>query len=250
MIHNSHQPDPHDADVDRALSALRSAAPPAGMEDRILQTLDARLGEPQPKSFLHSAFLRGALTGALVTATACAALFFALRAPHSTTPQTAATAHPAPIATPVALHTSDQCSAVPSSPQGSHPSSAVGANAALNAGVPHSSRVLWRDEWEGKSTRSLRLIPASFAPSRPAPPAPPTAQERALIQLVRTASPAELAALSPAAEQKADAQRQAEFEKFFAPSPEIRAIDEAEGVPDSSTGTPVPSAATPKEGSL
>ncbi|HEY2861380.1 MAG TPA: hypothetical protein VGJ21_23420, partial [Terracidiphilus sp.] len=73
-----------------------------------------------------------------------------------------------------------------------------------------------------------RLIPASFAPSHPAPPAPLTAQERALVQLVRTASPAQLASLNPSAEQKSEAEREAAYKKFFAPSPELLAAEKAE----------------------
>jgi len=106
-------------------------------------------------------------------------------------------------------------------------------------------------EWEEKaSPRSAHLLPASFAPSHPAPPAPLTAQERALIELARKANPALLAALSPAAQQKADAKRQADFDAFFAPSAEVRKIDEEQkqalGISDDEPAAPTSS----KEGSL
>ena len=257
--HNTQQPDPHEADIARALSALRSAQPPTGMESRIL----SRLAEPQPASVFSAAFLRGALTGALVATAACVALFFSLRTGHSTTSQTSVITHPAPIATPVALHTGDQCSGAPSirdrksadgwdeksSLRTPHPISAWLGSSTNGARVPHSSQP-YRDEWEGRSSHHPNLIPASFAPSHPAPPAPPTAQERALIQFVRTATPAQLAALSRSSEPKSDAEREAAFNKFFAPSPEVLAIDEAQkkalGLTDDEPAAPKSS----KEGQL
>jgi len=248
--HNANQPDPHEADIARALSALRSAQPPTGMESRIL----SRLAEPQPASVFSAAFLRGALTGALVATAACVALFFSLRTPHPTPSQTTASVQRSSTATPVALNTSTQCTSAPSirdnRARAPHPGSAWVGNATTDARVPHSSRALLRDEWEVRSSHHPNLIPASFAPSHPAPPAPPTAQERALIQFVRTATPAQLAALNRPSEPKSDAEREAAFNKFFAPSPEVLAIDEAQkkalGLTDDQPAAPKSS----KEGQL
>ena len=260
----TNQPDPHDADVDRALSALRSAQPPTGMEARILQTLEAdRVAHSRAAisrvsggvfAIFSSTFLRGALTGALIATAACIALFFALRPQHTPTSQTAASVQHSSSATPVALHTSDRCPDAPSLHDNHvrvpHPGSAWVENATTDLRVPHSSRALLRDEWEVRSSHHPNLIPASFAPSHPAPPAPPTAQERALIQFVRTATPAQLAALNRPSEPKSDAEREAAFNKFFAPSPEVLAIDEAQkkalGLTDNEPAAPKPS----KEGQL
>ena len=260
MPHGPDQPDnPIDTDLARALAALRSAAPPTGMEDRILQNLDARLAEERTATF-RSAWLRGALTGALAATAACAALFFTLRTPHSTVPQTnAGVPHSSrsisrdeweegtPPATPVALHTGDPCPGAPSVRGPALGGNANGWDEKSSSGVPHSTRSISRDAWD---TRPPHLIPASFAPSHPAPPAPLTAQERALAELARKANPAMLAALSPAAQQKADAKRQADFDAFFAPSAEIRAVDEEQkkalGISDDEPAAPN----STKEGSL
>jgi hypothetical protein len=213
------QPDPHDADVDRTLAALRSAAPPEGMEARIAERLAARDASAAASRFAaflpQSAWLRGALAGFAAASLAFAALLFATHLIDPRTPQTAnnstAPATQSGHATNVALNTGQPCLDT------------------TNARVPHASRGLLRDEWEeGRTSASAaHLIPASFAPSKPAPPTPLTAQERALVQFVRTATPAELAALNPAAQQKADADRQAAFQKFFAPSPELLAAEKA-----------------------
>jgi hypothetical protein len=259
------QPDnPIDNEVARTLAALRSATPPAGMEDRILYRLDAHLTESHGAPFvrgpqdangwgaLHSAWLRGALTGAFAAIAACAALFFALHTSHSTAPQTIAAAPHAPAATPVALNPNATC-AGPTDVRVPHSSSAWVGNGTTSAlGAPFMRSHQDAHEWgERTSTRSPHLISASFAPSRPAPPAPLTAQERALIQLTRNASPTLLASLSSAAQQKSDAKRQADFDTFFAPSAAIRAIDEEQkkalGIPDDD----VPAATNPtQEGSL
>ena len=233
---NNTQPDP----IDRALRALTSTAPPAGIEDRVLQRLaEQRITAPMSRS----AWLRGAITGALAATTACAALFFTLRA-HQTTLQTATVAgvphssrsltrdeweETPPPATSVALRSSAPC-----------------------PGAPFMRDRQSANEWEEKSSsHPAHLIPASFAPSHPAPPAPLTAQERALVQLTRNASPALLASLSPAAQQKADAKRQADFDAFFAPSAAILKVDEEQkkalGI-SNDDDTPAPNSI--KEGSL
>jgi hypothetical protein len=260
MTHQPNQPDPVDIDVDRTLAALNSAAPPEGMEARVLQTLEtqrlaayipAQPGAPFMRSrkdahgwvASHSSWLRGALTGALV-ATAVCALAFYLTYRH-TPPQIAARSSQPPrstAATPVSMtsNTSAPCDIrVPHSTSAwagnvaiasgmPHPGSASLRKTATNDGVPHPS--LFRDGWDEYTpsavlAHSPRLIPASFAPSKPAPPAPLTAQERALVQFA--ANPAALAALTHTATQKSDAEREADFQKFFAPSPELLAAQKA-----------------------
>jgi hypothetical protein len=67
--------------------------------------------------------------------------------------------------------------------------------------------------------RAESLPSASFAPSHPAPVQPLTAQERALIQLARTADPRLLASLTPETQAKVAAQQADDYNKFFAPPP-------------------------------
>ena len=256
MTHQPNQPDPTDLDIARTLAALNSAAPPEGMEARIAQRLAAHSPAPVPFHNLRAlipgpSWLRGAFTGALVATAACALIFYTTRPHHPAQPQVAAnTSHPI-TGTPVTLKTGDICMGAPSIRDGHgadgwdehsplaisthspgrvpHPSSAWVGNVPTNARVPHSSRP-YRDEWEehssfAVSSRTPHLIPASFAPSKPAPPAPLTAQERALAELA--ANPAALAALSPSTD-KSDAQREADFQKFFAPPPELIAAEKAQ----------------------
>ena len=275
MNHQPNQPDPVDIDIARTLAALNSAAPPEGMETRIAQRLaeERTPGAPFLRSrqdahgwvVSHSAWLRGALTGALVATAACALILYTTRTHHPAQLQVAAnTSHPI-TGTPVTLKTGDICMGAPSirdghgadgwdehsplaisthSPGGvPHPSSAWVGNVPTNAQVRHSSRP-YRDEWEehssfAVSSRTPHLIPASFAPSKPAPPAPLTAQERALAELA--ANPAALAALSPSTD-KSDAQREADFQKFFAPPPELIAAQKAQ---DEALGLTKPTNAQP-----
>src|SRR6185437_5172356 len=214
MTHRPNQPGPTDLDIARTLAALNSAAPPEGMEARIAQRLAAHSPAPVPFHNLRAlipgpSWLRGALTGALVATAACALIFYTTRPHHPAQPQVAAnTSHPITGA-PVTLKTRDICMGAPSI-RDSH-----GADG-------------WNES--ASRTRAPHLTPASFAPSNPAPPAPLTAQERVLLQLARTATPAQLAALHRASDnsKQSDAEREAAFQKFFAPPPELLAIDKAQ----------------------
>jgi len=225
----------HDDAIDRTLGVLRDAAPPAGMETRIVQRLaeqrvntteDASLGRDLfARLTPQSQWLRGAFCGAAAASLACAILFFATRpahtplqngsaaqagggpSQHGAAPQTVRT-------TPVSVRAEVPAGQSGNAPCGNPALIRAHNNSAAPRVYPSEDRPILRS--------------ASFAPSKPAPPTPLTAQERALIQLVRTASPAAVAALSPAAEQKADAEREAAFEKFFAPSPQLIAAEKAE----------------------
>lgn len=252
----THQPDPIESDIARAFESLRSAPPPEGMEARITARLATHTPSPSRWRILtpSSTWLRGALTGALVATAACTLAFFITRSSRPAA-QTTNARVPHPYAVPSAGARADgEESAAPNSPApvaldasadcpgtilGAPPKLNLGGNSATSARVPHSSQP-YRNEWKEKSPR---LIPASFAPSRPAPPEPLTAQERVLIQLVRTATPAQLAALNRAqtTASQSDAAREADFQKFFAPSPELLAVDKAEGIavdPDSANTPP------------
>lgn len=257
MTHQPNQPDTVDIDVARTLAALNSAAPPEGMETRIAQRLAE---ERTPRALFmrsredahgwlasHSAWLRGAFTGALVATATCALIFYTTRPHHPAQPEVAAnTSHPI-TGTPVTLKTGDICMGAPSIRDGhgadgwdEHSPLAISTH---SPGGPHSSRP-YRDGWEEHSSlpvssRTPHLIPASFAPSKPAPPVPLTAQERALAELA--GNPAALAALNPSTE-KSDAQREADFQKFFAPSPELIAAEKAQ---DEALGLAKPANAQP-----
>lgn len=250
MTHDHTQPDPTDLDIARTLAALNSAAPPEGMEARITQRLSeegvphSRAASSRVSGFIaailpQSAWLRGALTGAFVATAACALAFYIVRPQRAAQSQIATNTSQPPhsaTATPVSMtaNTAIPCdNPLPhSSPDGvPHRGSAWVGSLATNARVPHPY-ASFADRWgedrrpRTPSARTPHLIPASFAPSKPAPPAPLTPQERVLVQLA--GNPAALAALTHAATQKSDAEREADFQKFFAPSPELLAAQKAE----------------------
>jgi hypothetical protein len=185
----------HDDAIDQTLAALKRAAPPQGMDARILQ----RLQQPVPAapfrwsdlltgSALAGAWWRGAVSGAATAMLLFGTLLLAqhgLRARQPVVSQIAATRALAPVTLPVA------------------------ASAPASAGCPTHAQI--HRAWVGSS--------ASFAPSRPAPVLPLTAQERALVRLVKTADPRLLASLEPETQARVEAQEAEDFNKFFAPPP-------------------------------
>lgn len=196
----------HDDAIDKTLAALKYATPPDGMEARILQRLQQQPAPAAPfrwrdlraGSALATAWWRGALSGAATAMLLVGALLLAqhtLRTKQPAVGQLAITRNLVPAVLPVAA-------SAPNSPARATP-------------CPTLLRV----------TRALPVyradtIPsASFAPSHPAPVLPLTAQERALVQLARTADPKLLAALSPETQAKIDAQEADNYNKFFAPPP-------------------------------
>jgi hypothetical protein len=201
----------HDDAIDKTLAALKRAAPPEGMEARILQ----RLQQPVPAapfrwsdlltgSALAGAWWRGALSGAATAMLLVGALLLAqhgLRArPQHAVSLIAATRTPSPAALPVAALSQR---------------AAANDSRAKPCTTPGAMHV--RIAAPARSTTMLSA--ASFAPSHPAPVLPLTAQERALVRLVKTADPKLLAALSPETQAKVDAQETEDFNKFFAPPP-------------------------------
>ena len=185
----------HDDAIDKTLAALKSAAPPDGMETRILQRLQQQPAPAAPfrwrdlftGSALAAAWWRGAVSGAATAMLLVGALLLAqygLRPrPAHPVSQLAAARARAPVALPVA--------------------------ASAPAGCPTHARI--HRAWMGSD--------ASFAPSRPAPVLPLTDEERALARLARTADPRLLAALSPETQARVEAQEADNYNKFFAPPP-------------------------------
>ena len=195
----------HDTAIDQTLAALNTAAPPDGMEARILQ----RLQRPMPaaqfrwrdlftRTALASAWWCGAITGVATASLLVSALLLAqhnLR-PRQSVSQIAPTRVPAQAALPVAA----------------------------SSGCPAHAQI--HRAWVGSTTgetiqapvhRAQTLTSVRFAPSHPAPVLPLTAQERALVRLVQTVNPKQLASFNFDAQEKAEAQEIDDFNKFFAP---------------------------------
>jgi hypothetical protein len=208
----------HDDAVEKVLAALKTAAPPEGMDARIEERLrqHAQTAATAPTwrnriaaSLPTAAWGRGALTGAAMATLAIAAVLFLQRAtqvPPKPNQPIAVTPSSAPItAMPVSRSADAPC-----------PSPRI-----LRAHAP--APVL---EVPPPSTVTLRA--ENRAPSRPAPAMPLTAQERQLARLVHTADPRQLATLNPETQARLEAEDAAEFEKFFTPPPPPKPIEHNE----------------------
>jgi hypothetical protein len=194
----------HDTAIDITLAALKHASPPAGMEARTLQ----RLQQPAPAapfrwrdlltgSAVACAWWRGAVSGAATAMLLVGSLLFAqhsMRTKQPVVSQIAATHNLVPAAVPVAS---------PGCPAHTQVHHASGSVSATHPQAHHS--------WMESSAR--------FAPSRPAPVLPLTAQERALVRLVQTVNPKQLASLNFDAQEKTEDQEIDDFNKFFTPPP-------------------------------
>jgi hypothetical protein len=197
----------HDDAIDKTLAALKSAAPPTGMEARILQRMQQhapaapfRWRDLLTGSALAGAWWRGALSGVVTAMLLVGALLFAqhsLQPRQSVVSQIPAT-HSASTPVPVAASASNTPS---------H------ANPCITPNLLHATRTV-------RAMHAQTISSARFAPSRPAPVLPLTAQERALVRLVQTVNPKQLASFSFDAQEKAEAQEIDDFNKFFTPPPE------------------------------
>lgn len=213
------QIDPNQPDeaLDNILSALRHAAPPEEMHTRIAQRLQhARAHSPAPsriRSFLlgvtpSASWTRGALTGA---ALAAAIILCALPLIRKTS-----TPPPSQTIAPIAMQSTHRTATnVNLTNERTIFSVSHTAPCVKPATAPIPTLETASTPSHYRSEISLRTI----APSHPAPPLPLTPQERQLVRLVRTASPAQLAAFNPENEAKRDAEEAANFQKFFAPPP-------------------------------
>ena len=210
-----------DERIDNVLAALRAAVPPDGMQARIEARIAERVQQAASVaefrwrdlltgSTLAGAWGRGAVSGAAAAMLVAGLALFAghLARVHpelgrSATREGTALRNPASAATPVAA-TSQNASA---SQALANPCTAPKVLRARSAAVRYSDRL------------RAQALAAVNAPSHPAPVLPLTAQEEALAELARTASPALLVSLTPDAQERSEAQDEAQFNKFFTPPP-------------------------------
>jgi hypothetical protein len=205
----------HDDAIEKTLAVLQRAAPPEGMEERILQRLHQHTSVAPTAQFfwrdllagsaLTSAWWRGAVSGAATAALLVGALLLpqhGLRTRSGHTPQPAISQVTAtPNLAPAVVTVTASASA-----NNSH------TTPCATPGLLRTARVV-------PVYRAESIASASFAPSRPAPILPLTAEERALVRLAQTADPKLLATLAPEAQAKNVAQEANDFDKFFAPPP-------------------------------
>ncbi len=209
-----------DTAIDKTLAALNAAMPPEGMEGRIAARIVA---QPSPALSrwrdlftgysLAGAWWRGALTGAAAAILAgCAVLLLhhhSQMAPPQMMQNNAAAPH---TATPVPATPAAQVKADTTRP-------------AANPCPPAPGPMLRH----ANSTAKPMLLRVAAPVHHPLLTEPLTAQERALLQLARTADPQQLAILNPETQAKLNAEDAAEFDKFFAPPPRPTLGSENEG---------------------
>jgi hypothetical protein len=203
--------DPHqDPQIDQVLQALRRSIPPEGMEARIASHIAQQTTSPAPTrsrigSLVPSAsWWRGAITGAAFAMLAMGAVLSII---HITSP--VERSRQAIPTNPLATAATPRASTV---------------NYSAASGPPCLHPALLRKASVSPPPISTQLVAQtppseSTAPSRPAPVLPLTAQERALIELARTADPKQLAVLNSETQAKKEAEDAAEFNKFFATPP-------------------------------
>ncbi len=173
--------------VGRVLHGLRDAAPPDGMESRIVSAVRHRppsMPAP-PRSPWRTAPFAG---GAVLAGVVCALFFTAHRKP----PRAAF-----PRRQPISMHAVDGLVIPPAS----------------------ATRTL-----HNPSVRRARLVTASrpreelAAISYPAPPLPLTEQEELLLKLAHKGDPVQLAMLDPVQRAARYAEERAEVQQFFHPT--------------------------------
>jgi hypothetical protein len=197
--------------IEKLLAGLRNCDPPAGMEHRILETIQNqalansrsgwRLQTPGWLEFQKSAVLTGSLIGCVSLGIFAFVLTISvIRRPEHAPAQSERSS--VPLVSPPAAR-----------------SEAVEESEQLAALVTRSeSRKAKVRRTGGNSAQDLLALREMRAPSRPEPPMPLTEQEKLLVSYVQTLSPEELAAIDPVKWAAQDAKEKAEFEKFFGQS--------------------------------
>jgi hypothetical protein len=194
-----------EAAIDKTLSALGSATPPAGLEGRIQQRLRYHAAQPtefDPASWLPGKnWWTGIVTGAALATLVCCALLAGLRWR---------------MGDPLARRHSQTAAKSVSS---GRPLPVSNASAPRQTVVPCPQLAVQR---QPAHHALVQLVRAAAEP--PKPPAAPagdqlTPQERELVRLTHVADPKQLSTMSFDARAKAEAQESAAFQRFFTPPP-------------------------------
>jgi hypothetical protein len=203
-----------DEAIDKVFAGLRHAEAPAGMESRILRTLEARSLEVRATVRPRSGWRKAApawilqstpttyITGGLALASLLVVIVFGRWTQRTqATPQQVASA-------PIATSTSHPSIIL-------HPPSPDRALTQATRGVEASSG----PRSQPLSEEDALAISEMLAPSKPAPPLPLTRQEKLLAEVMHQAGPEELASLRPDVRAKEMELSKAEFHDFFEPLP-------------------------------
>lgn len=191
-----------DQAIEKVLAGLRDAEAPAGMERRILETVQSHASARSRWDWLTTftpwiaarpMAYAAALAGAVMLVLAIPAIHQRREASIPSAKVTPSAPLPPPPSATVADSTEPQRPAM----------------IARSPRRPKPRRLELVDTQESLAVREMN------APSRPAPPLPLTDQEKLLVRFVRTSTPEQLAAIDPAKWAAQDAQEKVEFDRFF-----------------------------------
>ena len=222
-----------DNTIDRALSALRDAQPRAGLEDRILTSLEHRAAASQPMRFRVSTHL------ALWAATSAAILAIAslIILHHQITPTNAvilseASHRDAQSKNPDTAHRATDPEPFSTSNLAIEPthrtahrlansSTAMPAPCAQSGCPVHDGGTAVGMSGISQTPTDAQLLADLHAPSHPAPPLPLSSQEKLFLHMVRYGNLTELAELNPVVRAQHDDDETADFKAFFPDPPPI-----------------------------
>jgi len=203
--------------VDKVLAALRNAEAPAGMEDRILRTLEAR--RPSRGSIFPLSFPKGIgvfspsrsrlksapayITASLALASLLIAVSFIQSTRRGVTPTPLQT-----VASPTAPRFPNASGGLDRQSPNHLPSRPI--HGAKPASVSLAQPV---------SDEDALALSEMLAPSKPAPPLPLTRQEKMLAEVVHRGEPEEMNSLRPEVRARQMELSKTEFHDFFEPPP-------------------------------
>jgi hypothetical protein len=198
--------------IDRILGALRDATPPAGMESRLLRTLE--MESRVPASASRSRFGFAWMAATCCATLAVAALVVGLKL-HRSGP-----AMPA-VAPAAVQHAAPQTQAatepvIVSANAVNRPAAAAHLR---NADVAHTTQ-----------SEPAEDVPPQYSAeiSHPAPPIPMTEQEKLLLRYARRGHTDDLAQISNESRAAKEEQEKADFVAFFTPPPPPPTTGESE----------------------
>ena len=241
-----------DGTIDRALTALRDAAPRSGLENRILASLEHRAASPQPARFHLSAHV--ALWAATSAAILAVASIIILRHRVVPSPQSAVilseasrsgakskdpddarpATNPKSFSTTNLAQTTQTASSRPERIARSGETGVLGQLAGRGAETPvfencadphigcpiHDDNVVTNEV--SQTPTDAQLLADLHAPSHPAPPLPLTPQEKLFLRMLHYGNATQLAELNPMIRAKHDADETAAFKAFFPDPPPLQ----------------------------
>jgi hypothetical protein len=189
--------------LDRLLTGLRTAKPPAGMNQRIMAALHNQSTErthATPDSF-RLVWLSAPV--AVVVLASVVIFHTAHRQTHAPTQTAQPSAKEVPATSPSLVNAQTTRPLLYQEPK---------PRATMRlVSKPGSKTSTTAQDMDALAEEEMR------AASQPAPRLPLSNQEKLLLRMTHKRTPIELAALSPATRAQHDAEEQADFEKFFEP---------------------------------